>query len=55
MGAAFRGASLSNQFRLSKQISIKDVTLFPIEVTYKPENKGKEGKLIDFRPLHSEG
>ncbi|GAN04334.1 hsp70 family chaperone [Mucor ambiguus] len=44
LGAAFRGASLSNQFRLSKQISIKDVTLFPIEVTYKPENKGKEAK-----------
>ncbi|KAG1089009.1 hypothetical protein G6F42_020100 [Rhizopus arrhizus] len=44
LGAAFRGASLSNQFRLSKQISIKDVTLFPIEVSYKPENKGKEAK-----------
>ncbi|CEP13674.1 hypothetical protein [Parasitella parasitica] len=44
LGAAFRGASLSNQFRLSKQISIKDVTLFPVEVTYKPENKGKEAK-----------
>ncbi|RCH82779.1 Hypoxia up-regulated protein 1, partial [Rhizopus stolonifer] len=42
LGAAFRGASLSNQFRLSKQISIKDVTLFPVEVSYKPENKGKE-------------
>lgn len=45
LGAAFRGASLSNQFRLSKQISIKDITSFPIEVTYKPENKGKEGSI----------
>ncbi|KAI7883842.1 heat shock protein 70 family [Mucor mucedo] len=44
LGAAFRGASLSNQFRLSKQISIKDVTLFPIQVAYTPENKGKEAK-----------
>lgn len=44
LGAAFRGASLSNQFRLSKQISIKDVTLYPIDVSYKPENKGKEGE-----------
>lgn len=52
LGAAFRGASLSNQFRLSKQISIKDVTLFPVEVTYKPENKGKEGKLVNLEPRH---
>jgi hypoxia up-regulated 1 len=44
LGAAFHGASLSKQFRLTKQISIKDVTLFPIEVSYKPENKGKEAK-----------
>lgn len=44
MGAAFRGASLSKQFRLSKQINIKDVTLFPVQVAYKPENKGKEAK-----------
>lgn len=44
LGAAFRGATLSTQFRLSKQISIKDVTLFPVEVSYKPENKGKEAK-----------
>ncbi|GAA5804422.1 hypothetical protein HPULCUR_009915 [Helicostylum pulchrum] len=44
LGAAFRGASLSNQFRLSKQFIIKDVTLFPVQVSYKPENKGKEAK-----------
>lgn len=44
LGAAFRGASLSNQFRLSKQIAIKDVTVYPIDVSYKPENKGKEAK-----------
>ena len=30
---------------MSKQISIKDVTVYPIEVTYKPEsNKGKLAK-----------
>lgn len=44
LGAAFRGASLSNQFRLSKQIAIKDVSLYPVDVSYKPENKGKEAK-----------
>lgn len=53
LGAAFRGASLSNQFRLSKQISIKDVTLFPVEVTYKPENKGKEGKFTNHSRFFS--
>ncbi|KAI8098795.1 heat shock protein 70 family [Halteromyces radiatus] len=34
LGAAFHGASLSNQFRLTKDIKIKDITSFPIEVTY---------------------
>ncbi|KAG0170074.1 hypothetical protein DFQ28_002523 [Apophysomyces sp. BC1034] len=37
LGAAFRGASLSNQFRLTKQIKIKDVTIFPVEVNYEAE------------------
>ncbi|KAI9282196.1 heat shock protein 70 family [Sporodiniella umbellata] len=42
LGAAFRGASLSNQFRLSKQMNIKDITVFPIEVTYQPQNKNED-------------
>ncbi|KAI8974913.1 heat shock protein 70 family [Pilobolus umbonatus] len=49
LGAAFRGASLSNQFRLSKRISIKDISLYPIEVSYIPENKGIEAK----HPTHT--
>ncbi|KAG0745224.1 hypothetical protein G6F57_009218 [Rhizopus arrhizus] len=53
LGAAFRGASLSNQFRLSKQISIKDITSFPIEVTYKPENKGKEAPTYVSTTLYN--
>lgn len=27
-------------------MNIKDVTVFPIEVSYTPENKDKEGKMI---------
>ncbi|OBZ86090.1 Hypoxia up-regulated protein 1 [Choanephora cucurbitarum] len=46
LGAAFRGASLSNQFRLSKQISIKDVIVFPVEVSYQTENKENEETII---------
>ncbi|KAI8149158.1 heat shock protein 70 family [Fennellomyces sp. T-0311] len=46
LGAAFRGASLSKQFRLTKQIVIKDVTVFPIEVIYQTEDKERE-------PIHT--
>lgn len=45
LGAAFRGASLSNQFRLTKEIKIKDITVFPIEVTYRPENSEGDGTI----------
>ncbi|KAI8339485.1 heat shock protein 70 family [Chlamydoabsidia padenii] len=38
LGAAFHGASLSNQFRLTKEIKIKDITSFPIEVVYETES-----------------
>lgn len=31
-GAAFRGASISNQFRLTQEIKIKDVTTLPIQI-----------------------
>ncbi|KAG1467564.1 hypothetical protein G6F56_004344 [Rhizopus delemar] len=53
LGAAFRGASLSNQFRLSKQMNIKDVTVFPIEVSYTPENKDKEAATLISTSLYS--
>jgi hypoxia up-regulated 1 len=43
LGAAFRGATLSNQFRLNKQINIKDIIVYPIDIVYTPENNGKEG------------
>lgn len=38
LGAAFRGATLSNQFRLTKQIKIKDITVFPVDVAYTAED-----------------
>ncbi|KAI8388389.1 heat shock protein 70 family [Radiomyces spectabilis] len=55
LGAAFRGASLSNQFRLTKQIKIKDVTIFPIEVTYEPEQSSEEGHAIRTTLFHEFG
>ncbi|KAI7870044.1 heat shock protein 70 family [Spinellus fusiger] len=39
LGAAFHTASLSNQFRLTNKIKIKDITVFPIQVTYESEKK----------------
>lgn len=38
-GAAFRGAGMSHQFRLTQEIRIKDVTPFAIEVDYSSEPK----------------
>lgn len=46
LGAAFRGASLSNQFRLTKDISIKDIIAYPIQVAYQPEIEGKEAPAV---------
>jgi molecular chaperone DnaK (HSP70) len=48
LGAAFRGASLSTQFRLTKNIAIKDITLFPIDIIYKADTVGEEGKRFLF-------
>ncbi|KAI9258219.1 Hsp70 protein-domain-containing protein [Phascolomyces articulosus] len=48
LGAAFRGASLSKQFRLTKQIVIKDITVFPIEVIYHPEDEH-----LGRQPIHT--
>ncbi|CEG73106.1 hypothetical protein RMATCC62417_08549 [Rhizopus microsporus] len=42
LGAAFRGATLSNQFRLNKQINIKDIIVYPIDIVYTPEKNGKK-------------
>ncbi|KAI9021643.1 Hsp70 protein-domain-containing protein [Phycomyces nitens] len=55
LGAAFRGASLSNQFRLTKQIKIKDVTVFPIEATYEPENSNGAIHTTIFKEFGSIG
>ncbi|KAF9432127.1 hypothetical protein BGZ76_011239 [Entomortierella beljakovae] len=45
MGAAFRAASMSRQFKV-KEIRLKDISLYPIEVKYNGESKedapGKE-------------
>ncbi|KAI9319994.1 heat shock protein 70 family [Dichotomocladium elegans] len=52
LGAAFRGASLSNQFRLTKQIKIKDVTVFPVDVSYQAE--GEDGHKTMHTTLFNE-
>ncbi|RUS24532.1 hypothetical protein BC938DRAFT_473441 [Jimgerdemannia flammicorona] len=42
VGAAFRGAGMSRQFRLTQEIRIKDVTLLPIEVDYSSEPRSTD-------------
>ncbi|KAI8060942.1 heat shock protein 70 family [Gongronella butleri] len=49
LGAAFHGASLSNQFRLTKEIKIKDITSFPIDVDYDSEPDGDEEHVTLFK------
>lgn len=41
LGAAFRGAGLSRQFKV-KEIKVKDITPYPIEVTHSSEPKESE-------------
>ena len=41
IGAAFRGAGLSRQFKV-KEIKVKDITPYPIEVYYTSEPKESE-------------
>ena len=41
VGAAFRGAGLSRQFKV-KEIKVKDITPYPIEVDYSSEPKESE-------------
>ncbi|CAO3649389.1 unnamed protein product [Cunninghamella echinulata] len=53
LGAAFHGASLSNQFRLTKEIKIKDITSFPIEVAYKSESGDTDEKSTIFKEFDS--
>ncbi len=50
VGAAFRGAGLSRQFKV-KEIKVKDITPYPIEVGYSSEPKESEDgniQAIDF-------
>ncbi|KAI8346979.1 Hsp70 protein-domain-containing protein [Mortierella sp. GBAus27b] len=42
MGAVFRAASLSRQFKV-KEVRLKDVSLFPVDVLYTGESKENEG------------
>ncbi|KAG0235393.1 hypothetical protein BGW42_005372 [Actinomortierella wolfii] len=55
MGAVFRGASLSRQFKV-KEVKLKDRTMFPIEVNYTGETKenGSTGKPF-VTPIYKEG
>ncbi|CAG8529838.1 6183_t:CDS:10 [Diversispora eburnea] len=52
LGAAFRGASLSRQFKV-KEIKIKDITPYPLEVVYESEPREVEPvgarKLMTFK------
>jgi hypothetical protein len=41
LGAAFRGAGLSRQFKV-KEIKVKDITPYPIEVNHSSEPKESE-------------
>lgn len=46
MGAGFRGAGISKQFKV-RDIRVKDVNVFPVEVAYAAEAKeGKEERII---------
>ncbi|ORX61761.1 HSP70-domain-containing protein [Hesseltinella vesiculosa] len=49
LGAAFHGASLSNQFRLTKEFKIKDITSFPIQVSYDTEPSLETEQLTIFK------
>ncbi|KAF8977992.1 hypothetical protein BGZ46_006966, partial [Entomortierella lignicola] len=54
MGAVFRAASLSRQFKV-KEIRLKDISLFPIEVKYNGEPKEADDLGKEFlTPLFSE-
>ncbi|KAI8889869.1 HSP70-domain-containing protein [Backusella circina FSU 941] len=55
LGAAFRGASLSTQFRLTKNIAIKDITVFPIDIIYKADAIGDEVHTTLFDQFGSIG
>jgi hypothetical protein len=48
IGAAFRGAGLSRQFKV-KEVKVKDITPYPIEVGYSSEPKESEDGNIQVR------
>ncbi|KAG9295442.1 hypothetical protein G9A89_013471 [Geosiphon pyriformis] len=45
LGAVFRGAGLSGQFKV-KEIKVKDVTLYPIDVEYASDPKESEDGIL---------
>lgn len=55
LGAAFRGASISNQFRLTQEIKIKDVTALPIQITYDSEQAKKQTRTTLFQEYGNMG
>jgi hypoxia up-regulated 1 len=55
LGAAFRGASISNQFRLTQEIKIKDVTALPIQITYDSEQANKQTRTTLFQEYGNMG
>ncbi|KAI9288726.1 heat shock protein 70 family [Umbelopsis sp. AD052] len=56
LGAAFRGASISNQFRLTQEIKIKDVTTLPIQIIKDSENSdGKQSRTTLFNEYGTMG
>ncbi|CAI2179762.1 6593_t:CDS:10 [Funneliformis geosporum] len=51
-GAAFRGAGLSRQFKV-KEIKVKDITPYPIEVDYSSEPKKSEDGTSKSKVYHT--
>ncbi|RGB32887.1 Hsp70 protein [Rhizophagus diaphanus] len=52
LGAAFRGAGLSRQFKV-KEIKVKDITSYPIEVNHSSEPKESEDGISKSKEYHT--
>ncbi|CAO3677928.1 unnamed protein product [Umbelopsis vinacea] len=55
LGAAFRGASISNQFRLTQEIKIKDVTTLPIQIVKETDQDDKHTRTTLYNEYGTMG
>ncbi|GAB5586845.1 lumenal Hsp70 protein [Umbelopsis nana] len=55
LGAAFRGASISNQFRLTQEIKIKDVTALPIQIVTDNDHGDKQTRTTLYNEYGTMG